>query len=161
MKKTTFRNLFIVLSFVVILLPIYPSIQSYFSKRCITENYGVDYNEQRKNLGLYPLPDNWGRRNLDSCIVWYNPSGNVGYRWKNVYFNGCNIKKELDLFAFGYDAEKKQYTKILEVRTRYNEQAKVVDIRYKVQTASSNRLIAKAEADSLIRTLPTATADSQ
>lgn len=159
MKKTTFRNLFAALSFIVILLPIYPSIRSYFSKRCITENYGVDYNEQRKKLGLYPLPSNWGRRNLDSCIIWYNPSDHVGHRWKNVYFKGCSIKKELDLFAFGYDAEKRQYTKVLQVETTYDEQAKVVDIRYKVQTASSSRPIAKAEADSLIRTL--ATVDSK
>ncbi|MDR3008295.1 MAG: hypothetical protein LBV59_10200 [Sphingobacterium sp.] len=153
MKKTTFRNLFIALSFIVILLPIYPSIQSYFSKRCITEKYGVDYNEQRKKLGLYILPASWGRRNLDSCIIWYNPSGHVGHRWKNIAFKGCNIQNELDLFAFGYDAEKKLYTKVLEVEAIYDVQAKVVDIRYKVQTASSSRPTTKAEADSLIRTL--------
>lgn len=153
MKKTTFRNLFVALSFIVILLPIYPSIQSYFSKRCITEKYGVDYNEQRIKLGLYLLPSSWGRRNLDSCIIWYNPSGHVGHRWKNVYFKGCSIKKELDFFGFGYDAEKKQYTKVLEVMTHYNEKGKVVNIRYKMQTASSSSLLTKAEADSLIRTL--------
>jgi hypothetical protein len=153
MKKTTFRNLFIALSFIVILLPIYPSIRSYFSKRCITEKYGVDYNDQRKKWGLYPLPTSWGRRNLDSCIIWYNPSGYVGHRWKNVYFKGCSIKEELDFFGFGYDAEKKQYTKVLEVMTRYDELEKLVDIRYKVQTESSSKLIAKAEADSLIQTL--------
>jgi len=66
---------------------------------------------------------------------------------------GCNIKEELDLFAFGYDAEKRQYTKVLKVMTRYNIQAKVLDIRYKLQTISSTRLVGKAEADSLISTL--------
>lgn len=159
MKKTTFRNLFVALSFIVILLPIYPSIRSYFGKKCITEKYGVDYNEQRKKLGLYPLPSSWGRRNLDSCIIWYNPSGRIGHRWKSITFKGCNIQNELDLFAFGYDAEKKLYTKVLEVETRYNEQAKVVDIRYQVKTASSSQPIARAEADSLIRTLATVDAE--
>lgn len=153
MNKAIFRNIFIVLSFVVILLPIYPSIRSYFSKTCITEKYGINFNEQRKKLGLHPLPPSWGRRNLDSCIIWYNPSGNLGYRWKNLYFKGCNIKKEIDLFAFGYDAEKKQYSKVLKVMTSYNIQEKVVDIRYKVQTASYSKQITKTEADSLISTL--------
>ncbi len=153
MNKTLFRNLFIVLSFVVILLPIYPSIRSYFSKTCIIEKYGVNYNGQRKKLGLYPLPASWGSRNLDSCIIWYNPSGNIGRRWKNIYFKGCSIKKELDLFAFGYDAEKRQYTKVLEVTTDYDLQEKVLDIRYKVLTASYSKQIEKAEADSLISTL--------
>ncbi|KKO89731.1 hypothetical protein AAW12_19255 [Sphingobacterium sp. Ag1] len=153
MKKTTFRNLFVVLSFIAILLPIYPSIRSYFSKTCITEKYGLHYNEQRKKLGLYPIPDSWGRRNLDSSIIWYNPVGNLGHRWKNVYFKGCNIKEELDLFAFGYDAEKRQYTKVLKVMTRYNIQDKVLDINYQVLTESYSKHIGKAEADSLIGTL--------
>ncbi|MGE8426628.1 MAG: hypothetical protein ACN6O7_02085 [Sphingobacterium sp.] len=153
MKKTTFRNLFVVLSFIAILLPIYPSIRSYFSKTCIIEKYGVNYNEHRKKLGLPPLPASWGRRNLDSCIIWYNPSGNTGYRWKNIYFKGCSIKKEIDLFAFSYDAEKRQYTKVLEVTTGYDLQEKVLDINYKVMTASYSKQIEKKEADSLISTL--------
>jgi len=81
------------------------------------------------------------------------PSAIFGHRWKNVYFKGCNIKEELDLFAFGYDAEKRQYTKVLKVMTRYNIQAKVVDLRYKLQTGSYSKQITKIEADSLISTL--------
>jgi hypothetical protein len=39
------------------------------------------------------------------------------------------------------------------VMTSYNIQEKVVDIRYKVQTASYSKQITKTEADSLISTL--------
>lgn len=153
MKKITITYIYLLVFLFGLFLLIYPPIKSSYYKKCVIEKYGFNYNYQRRLLGLYIIPSNWTVRSLDSCIIWSNPSGKTGYRWKNISFNGCKILNELDLFAFGYNYKNKKYTKVLEIETLYDEDSKIKEIKYNLQIGSYSNRISRTEADSLLKTL--------
>ena len=153
MNKRMIAYFYLLSFFVGIFLLFYPFAKEVYNKKCIIEKYGFGFNERRTALGLYPIPSDWSIEQLDSCIIWKNPVGKLGHRWKNIAFRECDILNELDLFSFGYDSIAGKYSKIIEVETLYDESAQLKNVIYNLQIGDESIIISKTEADSLLRTL--------
>lgn len=145
--------LFFLLFFIGVFFLYYPMAKNYYYKKCIIKKYGIDFNENRKTLGLYSIPMHWSIEQLDSSIIWKNPQGKLGHRWKNISFKECNILNELDLFSLEYDTVGERYSKTIVVEALFDKNSKVSTVIYNLQIGDKNGIISKNEADSILALL--------
>ncbi len=76
------------------------------------EQYGLDYNENRIELGLPIIEPEWVIHDCDTNFVyWSNRQNRVlsekpSHLWKRVYFSNNILEKEEDVFHFETTTEK-------------------------------------------------------
>ena len=76
------------------------------------EQYGLDYNENRIELGLPVIEPEWVIHECDSSFVyWSNRQNRVlsekpSHLWKRIYFSNNTLLKEEDVFHFESTTDK-------------------------------------------------------
>lgn len=139
---------FVILALVIIALTQGAFIlYSYLHKRCQNQ-YGLNYNSKRKELGVPIIPNYWHIKQRDDESVWWTGDERViGHKRKSVMFSGCDIYGELDVYNLPLKDGKQR---LIEIEYRYGNKNHIDSVSYTYQIDHSTTTVSKKIIDSIL-----------
>lgn len=147
MNKKIVANIYIGIGIISVLVCLGFVVHQYIVKRCQNQ-YGLNYNDKRKELGIPIIPNHWHIKERDDESVWWTGDEEViGHKRKSVTFSGCDIYGELDVYNLPL---KDGQQRLIQIEYRYGDKSQIDSVTYTYQIDHFATPVSKNIIDSIL-----------